>query len=332
MIVLKYSVIVPVYNTEKYLDRCVSSIVSQNFDDYELILVDDGSPDACPMLCDRWAERDEHIKVIHQENGGLPAARNSGLNMAVGDYILFVDSDDYVTEDYFEKFEREDLPSGWLIYTNCVLNSNGIQHQNIKNLNANEPYFDTLKYLLYSRVLNGSCTKKYSRTIIENCQLRFEDMVPAEDFIFSLQYALHCKTIIVCDESVYVNDQRGDNSITRSRKYGLIDVYPKIFDRAFELVEHSKLTAKQKKQLYLILDKLHVDSFGTCVMEELKDTNTSAMEIQKRIRVLCKKFYEQYPCKYGYKNFIHFCMRVCIRFRFSVALYYLGKLYVKIRK
>lgn len=160
MIVLKYSVIVPVYNTEKYLDRCISSIVSQNFDDYELILVDDGSPDACPMLCDRWAERDEHIKVIHQENGGLPAARNSGLNMAVGDYILFVDSDDYVTEDYFEKFEREDLPSGWLIYTDCAVDKKGKRQRMIRNIDETCAYFDALRYLIDSRTLNGAYPKK----------------------------------------------------------------------------------------------------------------------------------------------------------------------------
>ena len=106
MIVLKYSVIVPVYNTEKYLDRCISSIVSQSFEDYELILVDDGSQDWCPGICDNWARKNEHITVIHQENGGLPVARNSGLDVAIGDYVLFVDSDDYVTEDYFEKLNE----------------------------------------------------------------------------------------------------------------------------------------------------------------------------------------------------------------------------------
>ena len=168
MIVLKYSVIVPVYNTEKYLDRCISSIVSQNFDDYELILVDDGSPDACPMLCDRWAERDEHIKVIHQANGGLPAARNSGLDVAIGDYVLFVDSDDYVTEDYFEKFERVNLPSGWLIYTDCAVDKKGKRQRMIRNIDETCAYFDALRYLIDSRTLNGAYPKKYSRKLIEN--------------------------------------------------------------------------------------------------------------------------------------------------------------------
>lgn len=329
---MKYSVIVPVYNTEPYLDRCVSSIVSQGYDDYELILVDDGSPDRCPAMCDRWAEKDAHIRVVHRVNGGLPMARNSGLDMASGDYILFVDSDDYVCDDYFEKMERQDLPDGWLIYTNSVRNADGVQQQMIQDRDENIPYFDTLKYLLYSRVLNGTCTKKFSRKIIEKYHIRFEDMVPAEDFIFSLRYALHCETIVVRNQFVYINDQRNENSITRSRKYGLIDIYPKIFDRAFELVNEAELTTQQKKELFLIIDKLHVDSFGTCVMEELKDKDTSAFEIQKRIRTFCKKFYAQYPTAYGYKDLTHFCMRVCIHFRFSVALYWLGKLYVKIRR
>lgn len=97
------SVIVPVYNVEKTLDRCVSSIVAQTYPDLEIILVDDGSPDGCPRKCDDWAKKDPRIRVIHQENGGLSAARNTGLDIATGGYIAFVDSDDWVEPDYIEK-------------------------------------------------------------------------------------------------------------------------------------------------------------------------------------------------------------------------------------
>ena len=96
------SIIVPVYNTEQYLDRCIRSIVRQTFPDFELILVDDGSPDACPHMCDMWAERDSRIRVLHKENGGLSSARNAGLAAAVGNYIGFVDSDDWIAEDMYE--------------------------------------------------------------------------------------------------------------------------------------------------------------------------------------------------------------------------------------
>lgn len=90
------SVIVPVYKVEPYLDRCVKSVLNQTFSDFELILVDDGSPDACPRLCDEWATKDNRIQVIHKENGGLSDARNVGFDASAGEWITFVDSDDYI--------------------------------------------------------------------------------------------------------------------------------------------------------------------------------------------------------------------------------------------
>ena len=96
------SVIVPIYNVEDYLDRCVKSIVNQTYNYLEIILVDDGSPDNCPQLCDDWVKKDNRIKVIHKENGGLSDARNAGMKIAAGKYIGFIDSDDFVAQDFFE--------------------------------------------------------------------------------------------------------------------------------------------------------------------------------------------------------------------------------------
>ena len=96
------SVIVPVYKVEQYLNRCVSSIIKQSHTNLEIILVDDGSPDRCPQLCDEWALQDSRIKVVHKENGGLSDARNVGLKKASGNYICFVDSDDYVSTKFVE--------------------------------------------------------------------------------------------------------------------------------------------------------------------------------------------------------------------------------------
>lgn len=93
---MKLSIIVPVYRVEATLNRCVESILSQSFSDFELLLIDDGSPDGCPQICDQWADRDNRIKVIHRPNGGLSAARNSGLDKAQGEFVTFIDSDDYI--------------------------------------------------------------------------------------------------------------------------------------------------------------------------------------------------------------------------------------------
>jgi len=93
---VKLSIIIPVYRVEATLDRCVESVVSQDFDDFELLLVDDGSPDGCPQMCDRWAASDHRISVIHKPNGGLSDARNAGLERATGEFVTFIDSDDYI--------------------------------------------------------------------------------------------------------------------------------------------------------------------------------------------------------------------------------------------
>ena len=97
------SVIIPVYKVERYLDACVASVAGQTYTDLEIILVDDGSPDNCPAMCDAWAAKDTRIRVIHRPNGGLSAARNSGLDVCTGDYIAFVDSDDRLEPETLEK-------------------------------------------------------------------------------------------------------------------------------------------------------------------------------------------------------------------------------------
>lgn len=98
---MKLSIIIPVFRVEATLDRCVESVLNQNLDDFEVILVDDGSPDRCPQMCDAWAKKDTHIQVIHKPNGGLSDARNAGIDKAQGDYITFVDSDDYLAADTY---------------------------------------------------------------------------------------------------------------------------------------------------------------------------------------------------------------------------------------
>ena len=98
----KVSVIIPIYNVQDYLHECVESIVQQTYKNLEIILVDDGSPDACPTLCDEWERKDNRIITIHKKNGGLSDARNAGLHKASGDYVLYVDSDDYLERDTIE--------------------------------------------------------------------------------------------------------------------------------------------------------------------------------------------------------------------------------------
>lgn len=115
MIIPKISVIIPVYGVELYLDKCIESVVNQTYKNLEIILVDDGSPDKCPFICDKWAKRDNRIKVIHKKNGGLSEARNTGMKIASGELIGFVDSDDWISIDMYQ-----------LLYENMVENDSDI--------------------------------------------------------------------------------------------------------------------------------------------------------------------------------------------------------------
>ena len=100
------SVIIPVYKVEKYLNKCVDSVLNQTYKNLEIILVDDGSPDKCPEICDEYAKKDDRIKIIHKQNGGLSDARNVGIEKSTGEYITFIDSDDYVDSNYIEQLYK----------------------------------------------------------------------------------------------------------------------------------------------------------------------------------------------------------------------------------
>lgn len=116
----RISVIVPVYKSEQYLAQCVESILGQTFSDLELLLIDDGSPDRCGKMCDQYAQQDSRVRVIHKENGGVSSARNMGLDMASGDYVAFVDSDDYIDLCMYEKMMAEAECGVDLVLCDCI--------------------------------------------------------------------------------------------------------------------------------------------------------------------------------------------------------------------
>ena len=103
---MKFSVVVPVYKVEEYINECVDSILNLSFDDFEVILVDDGSPDNCGKICDEYAKKDERVRVIHKENGGLVSARQAGIKIARGEYIVNIDSDDYIDKDMLKNSDE----------------------------------------------------------------------------------------------------------------------------------------------------------------------------------------------------------------------------------
>lgn len=156
------SVIVPVYKVEKYLDKCISSIVNQTYKNLEIILVDDGSPDKCPLMCDEWAKRDSRIKVVHKENGGAGQARNVGLKIANGELIAFVDSDDYISKymyEYLVGILQQDID-----IAECELYSAESDDVSLDDLSAT----DKLTLCSKTEAMRGNIKDKIFRQLIWN--------------------------------------------------------------------------------------------------------------------------------------------------------------------
>lgn len=224
----EFSIIVPVYKTEAYLEKCISSILQQSFQDYEVILIDDGSPDRCPDICDYYKQLDARIKVIHKQNGGVSSARNAGLAIAEGEFIWFIDSDDYIGTDALQhlyeikKKHRADL---------YVFNNYHINESFSGEINTFfEKYYFT--YILGFEPWN----KLYKRKIIQLNQMQFDiQETIGEDLLFNICYykSLFEKKgkIYFCqDQGYYTYVDRADSAMHTASK-ARIKLQLRLFDK-----------------------------------------------------------------------------------------------------
>ena len=167
---VKLSIVIPVYRTEDTLDRCVKSVVHQETPDMEIILVDDGSPDRCPVLCDEWAAKDPRIRVIHKTNGGLSDARNAGIGIATGEYITFVDSDDYICrQTYGPLMQRLEKEPGIDILEYPVYVHYGSPREHLTDFKSETAYHDMEAYWLEGQAYQHTyaCNKIFRRNLFD---------------------------------------------------------------------------------------------------------------------------------------------------------------------
>lgn len=228
------SVIIPVYNVEKYLHRCLDSVIAQTYQNLEIICVDDGSIDESGRICDQYAVRDARIKVIHQENQGLSAARNRGLDAAEGEYIAFVDSDDYILEDMYKKMLDKLLNYNVDL---CVCQwqyefSDGRQVVKRKNIDptiyGRKTSLEFARFLYMGNYENGvvvvAWNKLYRRALLD--KIRFEGRIH-EDEAFCGRIMAKNISVYVMEEQFYVYAQNGDSLTNKpfsANKFFFLDV------------------------------------------------------------------------------------------------------------
>lgn len=233
------SVIIPVYKVEQYLDRCLKSVVNQTYKNLEIILVDDGSPDRCPKMCDEWAEKDQRISVIHKENNGLGAARNSGIDNSNGVYITFIDSDDWISNDYIEQLYHHlseyqaDMAIGGYVKTDTYTTE-------IFEERANKDVVLTQKeFLLKLMKVNTQENVQYAWGRIQrnfrDTTLRFPEDVIDEDVPTTFEYAIkECSEVVMFSKPIYAYFENNASILRQKftrKRFDLITVW----ERAYKL-------------------------------------------------------------------------------------------------
>ena len=189
-----FSIVIPVYKTKEYLDHCVESVLAQDYTDFEIILVDDGSPDCCGAMCDAWALRDTRVRVVHQENGGLSAARNTGIRCAVGAYLMFLDSDDWwadgsVLGRIAECLERTGADVLSFNYRK-VFNGKPEPTYFPESLPTSDRAVDLGGIMDAGCWITGACNKAIRRTLLTDNALYFRTGITSEDIDWTMRLAL----------------------------------------------------------------------------------------------------------------------------------------------
>lgn len=332
------SVIVPIYNVEDYLDRCIDSIVNQTYKNLEILLIDDGSPDNCPEMCDEWAKSDGRIRVIHKENAGLGFARNTGIENASGKYIFFFDSDDYVDKETIEKciLNAEQNNSDMVCFGFKEVCDDG-EHTVVPVTSSKEIYKDeeVLNELLPELLMEKSglgvsvWSKMFRLDTIKKNRIEFrsEREIISEDsyFIIQLSDKISVSTILAenfyfyrkNDSSlsrVYRPDRQIKNNIYLEECLKVLNTnnYPDVVEKAVKICYHSYTIGAIKQICGADLDRKTKNAELFKIYNDLVLRNTLEFDIIKFEKLSLKPFWTAMKCKQ------YWCCKLLLLYRLKV--------------
>ena len=268
------SIIIPIYNVEKYISKCINSILNQTFKNFELILINDGSNDSSGDICNEYAKKDNRIKVFHQKNKGVSATRNYGINIAQGKYLMFCDSDDYVESNWCEELYNAILeyPNAWINCNIVFVDYETNKIYKIDNLLQEKEYLSKEDYYItvQMRISGNSCNKIFDKEKLDKYNIRFNEKNSlGEDVEFTIDYLKITDNILIINKFLYYYVKYPNETLS-TRKY----------ENHFELLKHFYNLRKPfvKKEYLEEFYSVYFYSFSKALTDKLNSTNTSLFQ------------------------------------------------------
>lgn len=336
------SIIIPVYNVEKYLDKCVWSVINQTLQGIEIILVDDESPDSCPQTCDDYAKQDCRIKVVHKKNGGLGFARNSGLEVATGEYVTFLDSDDFVDLHTYEHLyniaKAENLDAIYYRFKRFT-NEDEVKAEELSN-EITRYKGEDIKELMLDVIASepsakvdhkihcSSCTAMYRMAIITEKNVRFhsERELISEDLIFNLDYLRYASNVAFNNGEFY-HYRVNPTSLTSTIRTDRIEKNYKLYEYIKDNIEFWDLNLKKANERN---DRLFIGNSRSSLIHYLQSSANRKDKVAWLRKQLEMPIWEQLSQTYRWKKlpiFQRFIFSSCIKKNILsiIALSYLKK-------
>lgn len=324
------SVIIPIYNVEKYVKQCIDSVINQQLSDIEIILVDDGSPDSCPQICDNYAQKYGFVQVIHKSNGGLSSARNAGINAASGKYIIFIDSDDWwnpqvnvkkIISRVSEKPEIEMFLFSSLDYVEGEGIFRRKEHERLKNISTN-----TINEYYRGLLRNGNLevsanTKIFKADFLKKNHLYFQEGITSEDSEWILRVLRKLKFVEILNVPLYICRMGRKGSISNSIGKKNIDNLLKIIEQSIDYYNKEEQESDLKKYELCYCAYLWFCALGL--------SNSLTFQEIKQLKSLFKK--TSCVCEYSNSKKTRMSYMVYKIFGFRGSIKILG-IYLKVKR
>jgi glycosyltransferase EpsJ len=312
---MKYSVIIPVYNSERTIKRCIESITLQNRPDVETIIINDGSTDETESICKALQTEYNNLIYLYKENGGVSSARNLGLSVANGEFIMFVDSDDYIDDNCFDiidkyiKSDADFYQFGFSIVANEIIKETRISSECYVNTLSEKETF--ISESVVSRSINSPWAKIYKRKIIDEKNLRFfEELSVGEDLTFVFTFLLSANKIERLTDKIYFADIGNDNSLSRKYREDLSEQLIGVYTSMVKAMQKSSTDNKLINQALSWLFYRNAYS----VAKDLSKSQLGFLERRKKLKAMCSLFNSKKVTPIGFK-----CKIIAIPIRFKLV-------------